>query len=185
MEELQEAVDQGIISQLQFEIFVERSKYRKYDEICRDIRLSSHLSLEHILIRTALGRKWERGQKGGNFTYLSDLDAEKFKTVIIHCSRSLNCLTRRTAINLAYQLAKNRVKAGRSLLHEIRCPTLAESLQEPDPPCKSWVTGFVSALGFHVCRPEMLDSIRRRMRDDGSISYFFYTFAELFNRHPV
>jgi hypothetical protein len=177
MEELENAVDNGILTQIQVEIVRNRLNGMKYSELRTNYGISCNTALQHCFLRTAFGRRWEKHIKGGPNFYLSDIDMNYFEEIIRRGTYNLNCLTTNRTKLLAHSLCTARYNRGVKLLIRMNCEKLVSQQLPPEPPCKTWLYHYVSKIGFKLCRPEMLELARRRFCDDEAIEHFFLEFG--------
>ena len=182
--ELQSAAQQGRLTFVQVQIMISKVQGATYRDIIAHFQLSGPTALKHCLARTALGRFWHPGIKGGNDPYLSQIDQARFAQVIIGAVDHASCIATPVARNLAHKLAIDRVRKARCMLHEADCPDIADQISDPSQPCKAWLKAFSATKQINVVSGRDLAALRRAACDHTVIRNFFSEFAGLFNRDP-
>lgn len=185
MEELRFYSVQGILSDVQVSILEARIYNRfTYEHICSHFRLVKN-ALIHCIVRSSEGRRWEPGMSGGGYSYLSDIDILKFKSLAEQAADDLNCLTTPCAVSLAVGLKKSRLAKAKMILVHAQCSGLIVHLHtEVSPPSKAWLKEFAHSLELNVVNSQTIDSIRRTACDITQIELFFAHHHLLLDRHP-
>ena len=179
LEELKQAANINILSCTQVQIIEERSIGFTYEDIRKIHNLSCDAALVTCLVRTSQCKFWEPGYPGGNDTYLSLLDAIKFKSLIIEAANDANCVPTTIAISIAYSLRKERIQKAISILQDIRCNGLISHLDDLCYPSDSWLYHIKQDNGFKIVTPQELDIARRLYCDTIAIHNFFSAFESL------
>jgi hypothetical protein len=185
LEELKEAVINGVLTSLQYSIVEARAKGATYDCLLETFQLSGKSALVHAILRTVQGRLWYHGHPGGQDPYLSDIDQRIFVQTVNQCSSDLNCITTPTATAMAHFLVVKRFKKAVQLLLFLHCPKLLAHLEEVEFPSKSWLADFCTAIGLKLCRAESLEHVRRLFCNETTIQRFFANFGPLLQRSPL
>ena len=150
LEELRRHVGSGYLTQVQHDVFVSRARGARYTAIQSMFRLSGPVPLKHCLLRTALCLYWHPIMSGGTNAYLSVPDQAKFMIVVQQAGNDPNCIPTEVGLSLAHNLKESRVRRARKVFVSLSCPTLAPSLQDPEPPCRSWLNESCSRLEIRM-----------------------------------
>ena len=184
LEELRRHVGSGYVTQVQYDVFLSRARGMRYTALQSMFRLSGPVPVKHCLLRTALCLHWHPSMSGGADAYLSLPDQEQFRIAVQQAADDLNCIPTEVGITLAHRLKEERIRRARKVLLSLLCPGLAASLQDPDPPCRSWLNDFCSRLDIRICRSQELELLRRIYCDRDAIIGWFLQLSSLFHR-PV
>ena len=182
--EILDAVPKGILNPLQVKILFSKLLGATIRDICSTFGINSIGLVETILKRTACGRKWDPGNKGGGTTILSKLDEELFIKNVIDRAEDINCISTHAARILAYQLQKARIKKAKTILVMCKCSQLADQLKVIVPD-RSWLKKAAERMGILVVPKKTLEEVRRAGCDKRIINLFFDKHGKLMDRSPL
>jgi hypothetical protein len=186
LDDMQHALELGLISNLQFNIIVERfctPDVLTYAAIQTTFGLSGPLAVERCLHRTSLLLPWDLGMNGGSYSYLSEYDQKELEHYLEEMANQYNCVPERAVRDIIYKLALKRAKSARAILDEADCPTLANKvtkmISDLLPPDLATVRRIAAQIDFRICNPQELDEARRKGCDKEVITEFFTKFGPL------
>jgi hypothetical protein len=111
LSELTDGLYRGILSLIQVHIFHNRCANpadRTYARIQETYSIKRDKAIWHALLRTFCGLFLDSGMGGGRDPHLSPLDRPTFRDHILARATELNCITRRDALILDFDLALQR-----------------------------------------------------------------------------
>lgn len=183
IEEINLNVVNGVLSKIQFQIFLEKFYGNRYSDLIEKYKICK-TSLTKCLLQTAMGMLWKPCLSGGQNRYLSDIDILKFKDYIVEASEDLNCVPTHVALNIALSLKQKRIKKAKEILQFINCPHLAAQIDDAHIPSKAWLKEFCNEFGIVVTNPQTIEQIRRMSCDIDGILSFFSDNSIVIDRHP-
>jgi hypothetical protein len=114
----------------------------------------------------------------GHDPYLSPLDLPTFCAHVLARAAELNCITRRGALILAFDLALQR-RGITVMLFEGACFELPPEFLSITPPSPEWLNGIAGELDLRICAPRELEAARRYFCDYEALSLFFLHFQSV------
>ena len=162
---------------------------RKIQEEWANRRNGEKLSFEAIqtcVIRSGLGRPWEKGMQGGNENYLCDADMKTLEEIIEARARLTKALTTQNAIDEAEKLKAQRYQMCCSMLNFIGYKKLAESIRnvEVREPSRPWLNQLQKHINFYLSICYQLESTRYFSCALEIIDSYFANWAEIFRATP-
>ena len=182
LSELRGYTADNLLSEIQVDVLEAKLRGATYEQILEKFALSGPVVLAHCLRRTAMVLFWVPGMKTGPDPYLGPADERRFSSLIVDACDDVNCVTTATALALATDLQRSRIRSAMRLLLLAGCDRLAGTLGLPGPPCRSWLHGVCERQGIRICRGEELEAARRIYCDADSITEWFVRFSLLFER---
>jgi hypothetical protein len=115
--------------------------------------------------------------------YLSPLDLPTFRDHMLARAAELNCITRRDARILAFDLALHRRRIAGLL--EAACLELPPELPNITPGSPEWLKEIAGELDLRICAPQEFEAVRRYFCDYEAISFFFLRFQSVIERRHL
>ena len=172
------------LSQIQFEILLEKLDGMTFKKLKKIYGISSDSVISRVIKRTACGRFWDRSvMKGGRDSILSDLDVHEFVRIVKERENDINCLSTCEARKIVLHLQTQRVLKAQVLLMKCGCNTLVNKVhvKDPDP---TWLQKMARKHGLLIVPSSELETMRRIACDQTAIEEFFMKHSHLLQRDP-
>jgi hypothetical protein len=187
LSELTDGIHRGIISPIQVHIFHNRCANPAdwtYVRIRETYGIKRDETIRYAFRWTSCGLFWDRGTGGGRDPHLFPLDRPTFRDHILARETELNCITRRDAPILAFDLALQRRRIAVILL-EVACLKLPPEFLNITLPSPEWLNGIAGEPELRICAPQEFEAARHYFCQYEAISFFFFHFQSVIEgRNP-
>jgi hypothetical protein len=120
---------------------------------------------------------------GGRDPYLSPFDLPTFRDHVLARAAELNCIARRDALILAFDMSLQRRRVAIMLL-EAACFELPPQFLDITPPSAEWLNGIAGELDLRICAPQKIEAARRYFCDYEAIFFFLRFQSVIEGRNP-
>lgn len=144
------------------------------------VTINNDQALVRCFLRTALGLRWDVGDKGGRDPYLCPEDTEELISAVSSSAESLDSSPTCIVLNYAHELKIDRLTSAFKLLRQLHCDGLADKLElTVAPPTRAWLCDFVDRFNLRIRAGQRLDAIRRKTCDKQRITRWFRMFESI------
>lgn len=180
--EIREEQQKGNLSNEQLLVLTDFMNSCTYEQIRTKYNISCNNVIVRIIIRTIQLYYWCPNFPGGTDYYLCERDLGSFYKFIIEQSNDINCVTCSTALQLATNLKRERIKKATHFLQQIKKVNLIHHLGEAKPPCRDIIYSLAEQLNLKIVTSQTLEYGRRVFCDYNSIIQYFIFYGILFQR---
>lgn len=134
----------------------------------------------------ALSRTWQKGQNGGNNTYLCRMDTQTLVNELYERAHIADAFDTTSLLVFAGELKRKRIQHAIWVLEQMQCFTLAEKFKNKtiNNPHRTWINKVYTMLDAKLLYPVMIDGSRFTACTRDHIRSFYIKFETLLRTTP-